>query len=382
MRAEAERLHAQGVRVIIALGHSGYEVDLELARQVGHLDLVVGGHSHTFLYTPTGPNDTAADPPAGPYPTYVENVELVGKLVPVVQAKAYTKYLGELRLRFDADGDLVSPVAEAGVTFARPHLMDSSVVEDPTTLEMMERWQANLTEYKKVVGTSLVLVKEEFNDSAESNMGNLLTDSMAAVYNDTWIAFINNGGIRNRFEIGNITLEDIMFVLPFENTVDLLEMSGQALRTALERAAARLDPANPAKYPGFGLQMSGLRVHLVVSATNNGSRVERVQVQTAANQYEDLVAAKRYRVAVGSFLAPGGLQRYRRGIFDDLEGVTHTPGTVVDSDALASWVAAISPVNISVEGRLSITYMSGNGSGVAVLCWLLVAVSIILSVAS
>ena len=51
------------MKVLIALGHSGYEIDQELARNVPLLDLVVGGHSHTFLYPehlePTGDESQA-----------------------------------------------------------------------------------------------------------------------------------------------------------------------------------------------------------------------------------------------------------------------------------------------------------------------------------
>jgi len=42
---------AENVNILIALGHSGYEKDLEMAEKIEDLDLVVGGHSHTFLYT-------------------------------------------------------------------------------------------------------------------------------------------------------------------------------------------------------------------------------------------------------------------------------------------------------------------------------------------
>jgi 5'-nucleotidase len=42
------------VDILIALGHSGYERDQEIARDVPQLDLVVGGHSHSLLYTGTG----------------------------------------------------------------------------------------------------------------------------------------------------------------------------------------------------------------------------------------------------------------------------------------------------------------------------------------
>lgn len=51
VRVEAERLHQQGVKILIALGHSGYLKDKEIAAQVPHVDLVVGGHSHSFLWT-------------------------------------------------------------------------------------------------------------------------------------------------------------------------------------------------------------------------------------------------------------------------------------------------------------------------------------------
>ena len=49
--AEATKLKSQGVQIIILLSHSGYEVDLEMAKQIPDLDIIVGAHSHTFLYT-------------------------------------------------------------------------------------------------------------------------------------------------------------------------------------------------------------------------------------------------------------------------------------------------------------------------------------------
>ena len=76
-------------------------------RQIPDLDLVVGGHSHTFLYNGPAPSREKA---GGPYPTYVA-VNDTDKVVPVVQAFAYTKYMGHLKLNFDlGTGDLVSPV--------------------------------------------------------------------------------------------------------------------------------------------------------------------------------------------------------------------------------------------------------------------------------
>lgn len=49
--AEVVKLKSQDVRIIILVSHSGYEVDLEMAKQIPDLDVIVGAHSHTFLYT-------------------------------------------------------------------------------------------------------------------------------------------------------------------------------------------------------------------------------------------------------------------------------------------------------------------------------------------
>ena len=51
VRKEAEQLTARGIKIIIALGHAGYPKDIEIAKRVSQVDLVVGGHSNTFLYS-------------------------------------------------------------------------------------------------------------------------------------------------------------------------------------------------------------------------------------------------------------------------------------------------------------------------------------------
>ncbi|PIK48688.1 hypothetical protein BSL78_14452 [Apostichopus japonicus] len=51
IQAEVDILLASDVTIIIALGHSGIDIDLEIARKVRGVDVVVGGHSDTFLYT-------------------------------------------------------------------------------------------------------------------------------------------------------------------------------------------------------------------------------------------------------------------------------------------------------------------------------------------
>lgn len=51
LTAEAARLKQSGVNIIIAVGHSGFPTDKLIAEKVPDVDVVVGGHSNTFLYS-------------------------------------------------------------------------------------------------------------------------------------------------------------------------------------------------------------------------------------------------------------------------------------------------------------------------------------------
>ena len=47
---EVGRLQADGINFIIALGHAGFTVD-KLVAEIPGVDVVIGGHTNTFLYT-------------------------------------------------------------------------------------------------------------------------------------------------------------------------------------------------------------------------------------------------------------------------------------------------------------------------------------------
>ena len=93
LKPEVARLHDEGVDIIVALGHSGYEKDKEIAGSVPHLDAVIGGHTHSFLFSPTAESPNPSNNPIrGPYPTIVNNP--AGHRTIVLQAFAYTKVRG------------------------------------------------------------------------------------------------------------------------------------------------------------------------------------------------------------------------------------------------------------------------------------------------
>ena len=56
-----------------------------------------------------------------------------------------------------------------------------------------------MTEYRLPIGSTLVNLTdfvEEGGSQGETNLGNAITDSMVVAFNESAIAFINDGGIR------------------------------------------------------------------------------------------------------------------------------------------------------------------------------------------
>lgn len=101
VREEAQLLKQQGVNIIVVISHCGMDVDLIIAEKAGSdIDIIVGGHSHTFLYT--GDHPTIPGTPQGEYPTVV--TQAGGHKVLIVQAAAYTKFVGDIVLFFDEAG--------------------------------------------------------------------------------------------------------------------------------------------------------------------------------------------------------------------------------------------------------------------------------------
>ena len=92
-------------------------------------------------------------------------------------------------------GELLMPVDGKGVSFAEPKILDSSIPEDKDILEALEEFRDDLKEYQMPIGnTTEDLIRQ---NTAESNIGNLVTDSARACYwNDTTISYEINGDIR------------------------------------------------------------------------------------------------------------------------------------------------------------------------------------------
>ncbi|XP_022118300.2 uncharacterized protein LOC110995442 [Pieris rapae] len=238
LQREVKNLKEDGVKIIIALGHSGYLKDLEIAKKVDGLSLVIGGHTNTFLWNGTSPDTEKI---IGPYPTYVTQTS--GKQVPVVQAYAYTKYLGKLHMVFNSEGELLR-------ADGNPILLDNSIPQDPEVLNIINQYKEKVLNYtEEVIGNTSVVLDGLSCQHTECNLGNLIADAMvyryAMEYNgehwtDAPIAVIQGGGIRSSISVTKIpttiTKGDLIAVLPFEGILVLVRMTGTILKKMLEHA--------------------------------------------------------------------------------------------------------------------------------------------------
>lgn len=122
---EAENLKRDGVDIIVVLSHCGLDVDYRIAKKAApYVDVIVGGHSHTFMYTVK--NGEPAPGPDVVKDTYPAVVETNGHKVLIVQASAYVKYVGDITVYFDKKGRVVKWEGQ-------PAYLDSHIAQGSTS---------------------------------------------------------------------------------------------------------------------------------------------------------------------------------------------------------------------------------------------------------
>ncbi|XP_070589257.1 5'-nucleotidase [Erythrolamprus reginae] len=348
LQIQANKLTTLGVNKIIALGHSGFKEDRRIAQKVKGVDVVVGGHTNTFLYTGSPPSNELA---AGNYPFMELSDD--GRQVPVVQAYAFGKYLGYLNVSFDDKGNVMK-------ASGNPILLNKDIPEDPAVKAEVDKMRIQLNNYSsQEIGKTIVYLNG--TDHAcrfqECNLGNLICD--AVVYNNLrhpddseWnhvsMCIINGGGIRGpideKSKNGSITLEELLGVLPFGGTFDLLEIKGSALRQAFEHSVHR-----HGQKTGEFLQVSGIKVVYDLSQ-KPGSRVISLKVlctKCRVPTYVPVETEETYKVLLPSFLAAGGDGYYMlKG-----DSSNHSSGNL-DISVVGDYINRMGKVFPAVEGRV------------------------------
>ena len=333
-RARVAALRARGVDIIILLTHLGLARDLELAAAVPGVDVVVGGHSHTLL----GDESALAAlglHPAGPYPIEVRGPE--GDTVLVVSAWKWGRVLGRLDAHFDDQGRITSYQGRPALLLA-DDLRRKNAQGDKLPLQGQERGQALSTLAANPAATvlppapdveallaplrdGLKAMREDVIATAvddlphvlvpgESASGRVLPggslvaplvcQAMLHKLRSTGLGadvFLQNaGGVRTGLQQGPVSVGAAYAMLPFANSIILLEATGAQLRQALEHGLTQGGGAFP--------YLAGARYEVDMTPPA-GHRLAQVELSTA-NGWSPLDDNRTYHLATNAFLAHGG----------------------------------------------------------------------------
>lgn len=268
-RKAVASLKKQGADVIIALTHVGFEEptkppfegDQTIAREVTGIDLIVGGHSHTFLKK-----------------AYRD--EKTGTLV--VQSGHYLQSVGRTKLTIDPRTKKIIASSDELIE------LDPAQGEDAAVKALVDRRVAEVEKiFSVVVATAASTLLRDAD--AESALGDWVTDcyrERTAVE----VALQNGGGIRADLPAGPVTPRSLFSVIPFDNSLVVMTLSGKALREMLDHGMGTLRIAS----------ISGAEV----TARRKAPPGERLLSAAAAGSPID--AQRRYSVVSVDYLADGG----------------------------------------------------------------------------
>lgn len=313
------RMRAEGAQVIVALVHEGGRTD-EAPQQpackgltggvvdiVKELDpsirLVITGHSHQG---------------------YLCQVD--GRVV--TQADAAGHLLSRIALKVDPKSGALADIDVQNVVMD-PARFPADPKVAAYLASVKERSRAALARPLGKLGAATVARKA--SDAGESPLGDLIADAIVAAtrQHGVQIGFMNTGGIRKDLESGEGMVANFghaQAVLPFGNTLVVMDLTGAQLRRLLEQQWDR-----PAASGSTILQVSQGLSYQWDEKRPVGSRLVPGSLKFNGAPVED---GKTYRVVANNFLAEGG-----DNIPEFAKGTNRVDTQLVDLDALSEFIA-------------------------------------------
>ncbi len=347
-RAAVGALSRMGIDKIVVLSHLGYPHDIRLAESLPGVDVIVGGHTHTVL----GRFEHLGLSSGGDYPTLASGPD--GGNVLIVTAWRYGSMLGNLTVDFDGDGRVVSwsgspLILTREETHGTPGLWRTD--PDPFVGEIVEGYASALQDFQNefiaTAETDLPNTRVPGGDLPQGSLiAPIVCDAMLWKANRLGagadIAVQNAGGVRIDVPRGEITTGTVYTLLPFGNTMVILDVGGRQVKDLLEEALSSIFDMGLSD--GTFPYVAGMR-YTASRGAPCGSRVTAVEVAVPGGGYEPLDPEATYRLVTNSFVAGGG---------DGYGSLSLIPGTdtgFIDAEILAEYFRELGTVS-RVEQRV------------------------------
>jgi 5'-nucleotidase len=311
-RSLVKQMRAKGAQIIVALTHLTMSKDKELAA-TGLVEVILGGHEHEVLQAMAG-------------------------RTPIFKWGADARVLGRIDLNVNAATGKLMSLDWAGipVTDATP--------DDNAIAAIVAGYENKVSaELDKPIGRTAVELdgRSISNRTGETNLSNFVADAFRQAANAD-IGFSNGGGMRANkvFPVGPITKRDVLTMLPFENPVVKIAVTGAVVKAALENGVSLVvEESESGRFP----QVSGLQFEFD-GRKPVGSRVVKVTVNG-----QPLDEKKTYTLASTGFIADGG-DGY--AMFKSARRLLDRESAALDALIVSNAIQAAGEIAPKVEGRI------------------------------
>lgn len=309
------KMRAAGANTIIGLTHMFLFQDKQLAHCAPGIDLILGGHEHTLLQSSA--NGT-----------------------PIFKMWADARQVGKFDLFIDRKTGKVASMDWEVIP------VTDQIPDAPEFAVVFDKYKELLDQLSVRVGATSVEL-DAFSHSVrtkETNIGNFIADAYKKAV-DADIAFVNGGSIRADlwYNPGPLVKRDVLSMLPFNNPIVKIELSGKLLMEVLEHSVARsAEDGEPGRFPqvsgiAFKYDLTKLPGQRIIEATVNG---------------KPIVDDAKYTMATSDFLVTRGGDGYT--MLSKAKVLIDAEKAPKDSDVFEQAIknspnATISP---KVEGRI------------------------------
>ncbi len=317
VREQSRALREGGADMVVAVTHTDFTRDLEIARS-RLVDVLLTGHDHDLRIVYDNRTVMVESGEEGENVTAIDIYATIG----------------------ERDG------RRAVTWLPRFRVIDSgTVTPDPEALAIVKKYEGELSRELDVsLGTTAVDLDSRSASvrSQETAIGNLIADAIRASTGAD-AAITNGGGIRGNKQYpagATLTRRDILTELPFGNSTSLVEITGKDVKDALENGVSQIDN-RAGRFP----QVSNLSF-TVDSKAAVGSRIVDLKI---GGQPIDM--ARTYKIATNDFMVAGGDGYTALGRGKVLIG--KTDGKLMASVVMAH-VRAAGSVQAKIDGRITL----------------------------
>lgn len=275
-----DEARGKGADYVVVLSHLGEDKNTTnadshgLVKATTGIDVLLDGHTHNAISS-----------------TRIRNKE--GKVVLVSQTGTKFENVGKLVIR--PDGKITTElVPMKSVTYVNQEV--KAVTDSVLTImnELVNRPVCD-SEVKLVI-----LDDKGYQEvrKAETNAGDIVADAYR-IMTGADFAITNGGGIRAEVNAGKLTYGDMVSLLPYDNYVSVVEVTGAEL-VELLKACTQFLPVTNGDFP----QVSGMKFTINVGSGEQIS--DLVILNKSTGNYEPVVLDKTYQLATIDYCITGG----------------------------------------------------------------------------